>query len=213
MIQKQLKKIVVIGASSVAGKVDVEGGGFVGRLSKWMESQYPYNAVFNLGISGNTSDQILARILAESIPRKPDLIILQCGINDLMREGSINAPNQISINQIEVNIRDLIQKAQSIADLLIVSVFPIDESKTTPFAGKNWYYTLADAKAHSLLTRKLTTELGIAYIDIFTEFEKLDYKGQLIYSDGLHTNAQGHELIFQKIKSYIESNYVTQRDN
>jgi lysophospholipase L1-like esterase len=207
MDKKTLKRIVAFGASTCEGKVDVEYGGFVSRLRTWMESIRPYNAVYNLGISGNITEQLLARIEQEAIPRKPDLIILQCGLNDFMRKGQIDAPTQSSLDQLTSNIKAIITKAKTISDVLLVSVFPIDESKTTPFHNKDWYYTLADAQIHANLTKAISIEKEIPYIDIFSEFSKVDYKKHLLFTDGLHANAKGHELIFNQIKDYLARNY------
>src|SRR3989344_1664180 len=59
------KRIAAIGASYCEGKVDPEGGGFVGRLRSWHESFIQDNHVFNLGISGDTTSDMLKRLEKE----------------------------------------------------------------------------------------------------------------------------------------------------
>ena len=89
------KRIVAFGSSSVHGTGDSESGGFINRFRLWHESENPKNKVYNLGIWGETTDQLIARIVDEAVARRPHLILIYPGFNDIRREGSSESPNSI----------------------------------------------------------------------------------------------------------------------
>jgi len=200
------KKIVAIGASSCEGKVDIEGGGFVGRLKRWHESIDQHNSVYNLGISGDTTPGMIKRLAVEAPPRRPDLILIQCGINDVIREGSKTAQTRYSFEDIRESITLLITYARAMAPVVFVSVYPIDESRTTPCSWRPINYLLADAREHARITKEVCGQLKIPYVDIFDAWIAGDYLPYL-HTDGLHANSTGHERIFRAIQQKLLSVY------
>lgn len=201
------KKIVCIGASSCEGKVDVEGQGFVGRLRKWRETENQHNSVYNLGISGDMTHQVIARLKTEIPPRKPDLIIVQCGINDFIRDGGRDKPTRCTVEQVEANIRTIIQDAKKTCEVLYVSVYPIDEEKTTPCDWMDIYYQADDARQCADISKNVTAEMNIPYVDVYNTFIKEDYK-KLLHTDGLHANSFGHQRIFEMIRDKLLKMYA-----
>ncbi len=202
------KNIVVIGASSVFGRIDPKGGGFVGRLKTWHENNEPnYNAVYNLGISGDTTTGMLSRLLPEAGARNPDLMILSLGTNDASRIGSLTSPHATTLNEFERKVKKLIQQSQSLTmNVLIVSAYPIDDTKTVPLFNSNKYYLMSDIKIYIKKTQEICEQNGILYLDLFNALITTDYK-KLLYKDGLHMNAQGHQFIFEQLKNFLMSKY------
>ena len=129
-------RIIVIGASSVQGRIDPESGGWTGRLRKWHESNTRHNAVYNLGIGGNTTEDLLGRLKSECKARLPDLIIFSLGLNDARRIGSPKAPNDVSPEKFQANIKKLIKISKKITDVVFVGVYPINDKKPPQFPGK-----------------------------------------------------------------------------
>lgn len=78
-------QVVVIGDSIVHGGIDREMGGWVNRLKVLSESQRQGDHVFNLGLGGNSSRQILARTEAEIRARAGHVqkVIFSTGTNDM----------------------------------------------------------------------------------------------------------------------------------
>lgn len=200
------QRIVAIGASTVYGRVDVEGGGWVGRLRRWHESQHPRNAVFNLGIGGDTSSGFLQRLKLEVPVRRPDLILVSGGSNDAKKVDSRNAPVTTSLPQFEQNIREIIKLGQEIADLVFVSIYPVNESKTTPISWADNYYLLADLRHYAQATKEICEAGKVPYIDIFNEWLKTDYMS-LLADDGLHPNSLGHQKIFESVRDFLIDKY------
>lgn len=202
------KKIVAIGASNTFGRVDPKHGGFIGRLKSWHETQNQLeHRIYNLGISGQTSGEVLNRLTAEASIRNPDLIIVSIGLNDIRRNDSKTNPVQTPLPEFKQHIEKIVTDAQMICDVLFVSINPIDDSRTQPFqiAGRDYYYASDDALAYAATTKAICEQKDIPYLDINKKFLE-DYK-KLLAEDGLHCNEKGHEKIFEELKTFLLSHY------
>lgn len=197
------KRIVVIGASSCLGQVDPELGGWAGRLRQWFERQNADNLLYNLGVSADTSTGVTQRLLTEATPRKPDLVIVQIGINDTWRDDSPQSPTKTPPDQFRENFIKIINDARSLGEVLVVSIFPIDEAKTTPISWRNRYFLLDDAQRYAQTTKEICQEMNTPYLDIFNEWLKGDYR-KYLDADGLHANPEGHRCTFERVKTHIE---------
>lgn len=198
------RRILAFGASSVFGRVDPEGGGYIGRLKTWHEKNSRNHAVFNLGIGGDTTIDLLSRFLPEATAknRNPNLIIFSIGHNDSRRIGSKNNPNSTELSLFKENIQELLKQAHSLCDVVFVGIHPIDDGKTQPLVGHDFCYLLDDAKSYSYAAKEICEEMGVPYLDIFNKFINKDYKNYL-YEDGLHFNSEGHEKVFQELKIFL----------
>lgn len=83
-------QIIAFGDSITFGFWDREGG-WISRLRKWVDNKNLewsgfYYRVYNLGIDGNTTDDLIARVETEISPRIEEesktLILYAIGIND-----------------------------------------------------------------------------------------------------------------------------------
>lgn len=200
------KRIVIIGSSSAEGKVDPKYGGFAGRLRVWHESIDQHNHVFNLAISGDTTSDMLNRLVPESAPRRPQLIILQHGLNDIIREGSKIAQVANPIFKFKENITSLITQGQSLGDVIMLSVYPINDSLTTPVSWKSIFYLFEDAKIYATAAKNICKNLHIPYVDIFNQWLQIDYK-KYLHTDGLHANSLGHKKIFAELVKELKRIY------
>lgn len=200
------KRIVAIGSSSLYGRVDPEGGGYVGRLRKWHENNGVHNAVFNLGIGGDTTTCILKRLSAEASIRKPDLILFTTGLNDTRRIGQKDAPVTTPLAQFQKNVQGIIQESKKFAEIVVMGVYPIDDTRTQPLVETNFFYLMTDAKQYEQETREICRVKNIPYLNIWDTWMKTDYKPWL-YADGLHANSLGHEQIFEVLKRFLISHF------
>lgn len=202
-------KIATFGGSSVAGVGDPEDSGFIGRLKKWHESQNFNNLLYNLGISGDTTTGMVQRLQSEASIRDPQLVIITTGLNDIYRKGNSKAPTKISPNDFQKNIKMLIKQGKSLSNVIFLSAYPIDESKTAPLTywSKNIYYFMNDAIEYQRYVKDICTAAKIPYCDIFNEWLKTDYK-QWLSEDGLHANPEGHRRIYETLKAFLENLYM-----
>lgn len=203
------KKIVAIGASSTFGRVDPKHGGFIGRLKTWHEAQNELeHRVYNLGISGQTSGEVLSRLTPEASIRKPGLIIISVGLNDTRRNDQKENPIQTSVTEFQQNIIQIIEQAKKLCPVIFVSINPIDETRTQPFTihGRDYYYAFEDANIYANATRDICADKKIPYLDISKKLLEGGYH-HLLAEDGLHCNEQGHTQIFEELRAFLIETY------
>ncbi len=200
------ERIAAIGASTCHGNVDPEHGGFVGRLRQWHEAQKPTNSVFNLGVPGDTTTGILNRMNAEMKPRAPQLILVQHGINDIRREGSAEAPNAESREDFQNNLRRIIIRAQSYADVVFVGVHPINQAVTNPVYWAPHYFLSEDVRLYAQTAAEVCADMDVGYIDIFSAWSASTYD-HFLDKNGIHANAAGHEMIYSLVLQHLQQRY------
>jgi lysophospholipase L1-like esterase len=192
--------ICIFGASITWGAYDAEKGGWVDRLKLWffVQDENNYAEVYNLGVPGATTNDLIKRIEIESEARKPNIIVFSIGNNDSFFEKSKNE-NQIRIEKFAENLEKLFLKAQKYTDKIVfVGLSGVDETKTTPvYWNKDAYYTNADINRYDSEIEKFCGENNLPYISLKNILHPGDWE------DGLHPNAEGHEKIYKKVQPEI----------
>ena len=209
MTTSNYKRIAVVGASTANGQGDPENGGFAGRLRKWQEMQSTLENrkyFYNLGISANTSNDILDRVEKELKVRRVDCVIMQLGTNDCLRfderEGQINTP----LDEYKENVHDILMIAkeqikttkQEIGKVIVVGPYPIDEKKTCPVPWAPHYYRNDDIEKYSKALQRICEKMDVEYVDIWENFAAKSLT-EYLYEDGLHLNTESHKYIFEKV--------------
>ena len=64
-----MKRIICFGDSITFGRGENPNIGWCGRLKNYFESKDPYNAIYNLGVPGHTSTDLLLRFNIEASGR------------------------------------------------------------------------------------------------------------------------------------------------
>ena len=192
------KIICVFGASSTWGAGDYDKGGWVNRLRLYIDKRIKeggdYIELYNLGISGNTTRDILKRFESEMKARDPDLIILSIGDNDSAL---------VPLEEFEKNIDTIAKLAKKQCnDVVFIGTKPVNEKLTTPVKwDKSLSYTNEKLREYNKKNREIAEKHNILFLDLFGVIdpeEDLD--------DGLHPNSKGHEKLYQKTKSFLEKN-------
>lgn len=196
------KRIAFFGSSSIYGTADYEVGGFVNRFRLWYESISLQHRVYNLGIWGEQTSSLADRIASEASRRSPHLILIYPGFNDCRREGSPSSPNAISIEDYREAMRELISNAQAVAETVVVTGYPFDEARTTPYVGTDSYYLFRDAEEYTSVLVAIANERKAGVLDFFSRLRDQDLN-TLLAPDGLHGNAQGHELLFTITREFF----------
>ncbi len=200
------RRIVAFGASSIYGRRDPDGGGFVGRLRRWHEPAHPGNLVYNLGIGGETSEELAERFSLEAPRRKPQLTIIHLGINDARRIGSADGAPARSVHQHRAGAEALFAAAMKLGELFVVGQFPIDEARTCPYFDGESFYRYEDAERYAAVIRDLCAARSIPHLDLFREWTRESVLA-FLDEDGLHCNAAGHQRIFHRLRDRLESSY------
>lgn len=198
----------VFGASSTYGAWDIEGSGWVSRLRGYLDKKNAQDLVYNLGVSGNTTTDLLNRFglecksrIAEAIQYKePFVIIISIGDNDTYL---VNKKPKVTKAKFESNINAIIKLAKNYTNkVFFLDMKPVDESKTDPVSWNesiSYKNSLIEDYNSSLL--RICKRNKVEVIKIHDKLKKMDYD-KVLY-DGLHQNSTGHKMIYQIVKEFL----------
>ena len=150
--------------------------------------------VFNAGFSGNTTDDVLAR-LDPVIAPKPSKIFLMIGINDLLRGKDVS--------YVEANYKVILDKIRGQSPnttIYVQSMLPANNDILKSDTLDNRKIVALNGKLKSMADGK-----KIIFVDLYPSFCAPDDKMNAAYtSDGLHLNSRGYaiwkDLVFQYVK-------------
>jgi lysophospholipase L1-like esterase len=199
-INSTIKRICVFGDSITWGACDYEKGGWVERLKTDLLEHSDIN-VYNFGVCGNTTVDLLACFDMESEIMKPEVIIFAIGIND-SRYLKDPLVSEVNIKDFESNIQALINRARKqTSRLAFVGLTPVDETKTTPRIHREntKYYKNKIIQNYNSVIVSVCKREEIQFIDLSNLLKDSDLE------DGLHPTSNGHRIIFDKVKPVVES--------
>lgn len=209
-----MAQILAFGDSITDGAYD-EDGGWAARMHRYFMAESMKGDVvngeshwfYNLGVSADTAEKVLARVEVEAKARKinrPDkrsVILFAIGINDSSAEGS--PENFVCTEQaFRSSVQQLVTFAQTYgAQVIFVGLTPVIERLTTPIYGTTWYAN-DRAKHFDDIIREVAIESKTGYVDIFGPMSELQ-NVDTYFIDGLHPNTIGHAWMFEHIKPTI----------
>lgn len=143
--------------------------------------------VVNRGISGETTDSMLARVNESVIALKPRNLVMLMGVNDLNRG--------VGIGQISDNVRQIIRLVKEKSpqtNIVLEAVYPTDSDK---LPGKNPMINGRETATIQRLNgwlRLVAQEENVRFLDLSDVLsdETGDLRGDYTY-DGLHPNLAG----------------------
>ncbi|WP_210478932.1 GDSL-type esterase/lipase family protein [Naasia sp. SYSU D00948] len=152
---------------------------------KWAE-RFPELDVVNLGVSGDTTEQVLER-LPEVIEKKPSTIVVMVGTNDLAwRRGA---------EQIVRNLESILWRLHHelpAARILVQSVLPRDRE-------------LADrVREINIHIRQYSPTVKAEWVDLWPVFAEEDGEIKADYSDDrLHLNEAGYAAWAEELRRHL----------
>lgn len=203
-------RILVFGDSIAAGAFDTESNGWVSLLamyqyqrildSKWTEG----DSVVNVSVSGDTTADLLQRIDSDLASRKWQeesfAAILAIGTNDAAK---VSGNNQVVFEEFTRNVVSLVSTLQEKSSrVIMLGLPPVYEKLSSPWC----FDTTADWQ-NAELTRydaelkRIAAEEGVLFVPLQDILDR--YSGQHL-PEGLHPNAEGHRLIFERVKGVLE---------
>ena len=193
-------KICLFGDSITWGAGDLEKGGWGVRLRNYFETNKYNIELYNLGISGDITDDLLKRFKIESAAREPEIIVFAVGINDSQYIYSKDNP-RVPLKKFQNNLQELINQAEEFTDKIIfVGLVKIDETKTTPIPwSKTKHYDEENAKLYDSKIKEICEKNNISFLEMHDLLNDSDLM------DGLHPNPAGHEKMFLRIKEFLLS--------
>ena len=190
---KEPVRIVCIG-DSITGVYYHSGGvrAYPEMLQIALQKLHPAAniVVRNAGISGDTSKGGLARMERDVLAHKPHLVTVMFGMNDLVR---------LPVADFTTNLKQIIQRCRDAgAEVVLCTQNSIVDSPQRPVA------KLAE---YSKAIHDLASAESIGLADCFAAFEdvraKDELKWNLLLSDAIHPNMDGHKLFAETIAKAI----------
>lgn len=165
--------VAFLGASIVAG----------GDWESWL----PGERVLNLGVPGNTTDDVLARLDAV-VAASPNVIVLLVGTNDF---SEAKASAEHVVRNIETILVDLRRDLPGVR-LLLVSITPGTEAS----AGR-----ITEANRH---LRQFVATCHAQFLDLWPALAEGEHLNPALTTDGVHLNAEGYRAWVDELVPALE---------
>lgn len=198
-------RILAFGDSIVQGSLDTECGGWVNRLAAhayqeaWTEGKFINT--HNLGIGGETSVGLLARVKAETECRATNerVSLVLCGTNDakwLIAEDK----NLVPLSDFSDNYKEIIKYLKSCSSAVFcLGLTRVDESKANAHPENPTQFRNTDLGRYEQCIYELALSQGVNFVNISNVLSQNN-----VSHDGVHPTATGHQLIFERVKGELE---------
>ncbi len=148
-------------------------------------------AVYNRGISGDTTDRLLERLYDNVLAIKPKNLVLLIGTNDIGR----GLPLSMTLENVEKIITETKEACPDV-NFIIEAVYPINENIRDKFEKRS------NKKINVMNGEfiKLCEKHNCVWLDFTDKLKDSDgnLKEELTY-DGLHINVRAYEIIAQNV--------------
>ncbi|MEM6599224.1 MAG: GDSL-type esterase/lipase family protein [Cyanobacteria bacterium P01_D01_bin.36] len=186
-------RICFIGDSFTAGTGDPTYLGWTARVCAAMTSPHHQLSYYNLGIRGNTSEQIEVRWLAEARKRLPDhadnRVVFSFGTNDNRVEDGLRFVEE---KDSVVCARRILTQAKALYPVLLIGPPPIADDDMNYRAEKL-----------SAAYGELCAEIEVPYLDIYqTLKENALWMQEVAAVDGAHPAASGYLALAQLVMDW-----------
>lgn len=199
-------RILVFGDSIAHGMWDMRGG-WVQSLrrdfdsSKLQDYAGDYPDVYNLGVSDDTSSNVVARMEAEITARaRADVaVVVAIGTND-----SSASNVHVELPDFKANLEKIIAISQKFTNkLLFVGLPSVNDSKTNPwFVDPSLSFSNASVQSYEQAIQEICSTHVLSFIPVFAKFQAEQANRDLL-PDGLHPNGAGHEIIAELVRPVL----------
>jgi lysophospholipase L1-like esterase len=196
------QKIVFFGDSITdAGKHDAPpfGDGYVKQVVRRAEIIRPnmeFNFV-NAGVSGDTTRSLLQRLDADVLELRPDWVSIAIGINDVWRTYD-STDGQVSLEEFRSNYRQLIERIQPHANLILCEPFLLEDDRNDRFRA------LLDE--YRAVVLDLALEFDLVFVPFQLTFDRVLNGTQVTdwgLADRVHLNRAGSVMIAEEFLAAV----------
>ena len=190
--------------------------GWVPRLSAWLEAQQEeWNlevGVTNAAVNGRTTRQALEEMPYQVQSHRPDLMLVQFGMNDCNYWRTDAGLPRVSYRAFAANLREIVDRGLAVGAKSVVmqtnhptprtvDVFP--ETETT-YQQSNRRYNEAVREVQLEFTGD-----PVVLSDIESQFDQAladagETAADIVLEDQLHLNVRGHDLYFEMTRPIID---------
>jgi lysophospholipase L1-like esterase len=197
---KNGERIVFLGDSITAGGVRPKG--YVTLIKERLAQNYPGwdLQVIGAGVSGNKVPDLQRRVEKDVIAKKPTLVVIYIGINDVWH-GENDPARGTSKEKYEAGLKEVINKITASGARVVLCTPSVIGEKT---GGANKLDAQLDE--YAAISRKVAKELNVYLCDLRKEF--LTYlKGHnpenqekgILTGDRVHLNDAGNKFVAETI--------------
>lgn len=176
---------------------DIVGVGYPLLVKADLSFEEPHKYEFyNRGVSGNRIVDLYARIKADIVNVKPDVMSILIGVNDVWHEYAENGPNGVDAEKyfkIYSMLLDEIRELLPDTKIMILEPFTLKGSGNATY----WDEFVSEVKKRAEKSRKIAEKYGLPFVPLQEKFEQMSADSPEGYwlADGVHPTPAGHELI------------------
>ena len=213
--ESKLLRIVAFGDSTTAQRSNIDQV-YAHRLRQLLAAENIQAEVINAGVGGNTTMLALQRFHEQVLAHRPDIVIIQFGLNDSVIEVHQGAteprtPRAQYEKNIEFFVRALLTQGARVILMTANPVLWTDDFRKIygkpPYnQADRWGMNLLNAK-YAQSVRDIARAHSLPLIDVYQLY--LDYDqvpGQQaadLLPDGLHPNDEGHRMVAELLAREI----------
>jgi lysophospholipase L1-like esterase len=195
--------VVALGDSTTAGtpgfrspveKPPAGQGNPESQYAYWLQKRTPGWTIFNKGINGEATREILERFDRDVLFEQPDIVIIMAGVNDLYRGGE---PAQV-----KDNLKTIYDKARKNGmTVAACTILPYDDMGSA---------VLGKMKEVNAWIREYSGKKGMLFCDTYAAAEHSKKPGKLAGSpDGRHPDVATYKKIGEAIAETLLYNKQT----
>ena len=188
------------------GLGDNAGTGYVKEIENLLATCYPgtFIRVTNMGISGNTSRDLLARFKEDVTDLQPDWVSICIGVNDVWRQFDSPAITdaQVMPEEYEQNVENMILQVKGkVKGIFILSPYYIEPNRDDRMRAR--------MDEHGGISRKLAKKHGCTFVDfqeLYDNYCKVRHSSYIAW-DRVHPNRIGALLMARAFLDKCDFNY------
>lgn len=180
---------------------------FVGdsRAAQWpIPAQLKGFSFVNRGINNQTSAQVLGRFDKHVVLLRPNIIIVQVGINDLKTIALFPERKSAIITNCKANIQQLVARSvNSGATVILTTIFPIGPVPLTrqPF----WSPDIAQAVSEVNAYLRSLKARNVLILDAYSLLAQNGQVQSNYVRDTLHINVRGYKALNQELTKVLST--------
>ena len=175
--------------------------GWVNILESRVRKEVDEVAFIHAGIGGNTSADMLKRINADVIRRKPTWVFFSCGVNDSPNPAADNPG--VPLDKYVKNVSTIFDKLDKTgAKIVVLSQTPVMEDDPNYGANINLVSYNAELKRMALERKYIYLDPGAAIRKAIAE--KKDPQKRTLTWDGTHLNHRGNAIFADVVLKGLE---------
>jgi lysophospholipase L1-like esterase len=169
------------------------------RAASWPAPHLPGYEFINRGIASQTSTQALQRFPSHVRSLKPNVVIVQVGINDLKTVALFPERRTSIVAACQAHIQQIVEASRQLGAVVIVTtIFPTGEVPLTrrPFWSNDIAQTITETNAY---IKTLANDQTIVFDTFSTLADPQGLMPQKYRSNELHFNNQAYAVLNQEL--------------